>query len=105
MTPVFGIFKGLQKNFQRCEQKLGLDTIHLFAHSWGTMLAAEYISTNPKGIKSIIFSGLIFSTTQHLENVNQVKLNFPSHKKTPCYFMKKMGQYFPRHIQKHIMNI
>jgi proline iminopeptidase len=71
--------------------ELGLDSIHLFAHSWGTMLAAEYMSTHPKGIKSIIFSGPIFSTKQHLKNVNQLKLGLPSYIRDTLLFHEKNG--------------
>ena len=35
---------------------LGLGEIHLLGHSWGTMLAASYLLTNPAGVRSIIFS-------------------------------------------------
>ncbi|PLS09443.1 proline iminopeptidase-family hydrolase [Neobacillus cucumis] len=35
---------------------LHLDEVHILGHSWGTTLAAAYALTNPKGIKSIIFS-------------------------------------------------
>jgi proline iminopeptidase len=71
--------------------QLGLDTIHLFAHSWGTMLAAEYMSTSPKGIKTVIFSGPIFSTKQHLENVNLVKMRLPTYIRDTLLFHEKNG--------------
>ena len=58
--------------------ELGLDSIHLFSHSFGTMLVAEYLATNPKGIKSITFAGPIFNTKKHLASVNQLKLELPS---------------------------
>lgn len=80
--------------------ELDLDSIHLFAHSWGTMLAAEYISTHPKGIKSVIFSGPIFSTRQHLENVNQVKLNLPPAIRDTLLFHEKNGTIYSAAFQK-----
>ena len=58
------------------------------------MLAAEYLSTHPKGIKSIIFSGPIFSTSQHLVNVNQIKLNLPSYVRDTLLFHEKNGTIF-----------
>ena len=69
--------------------ELGLDRIHLFAHSWGTMLGVEYLATRPKGIESIIFSGPLFSTKQHLQNVNQLKLNLPSYIRDTLLFHEK----------------
>jgi len=38
-------------------EALGLDEIHLYGHSWGSQLAAEYMLTNPKGVKSLILAG------------------------------------------------
>jgi proline iminopeptidase len=35
---------------------LSLDVVHILGHSWGTTLAAAYCLTQPKGIKSVIFS-------------------------------------------------
>lgn len=34
-------------------RSLGLDRIHLFGHSWGGMLAMEYVLTQPDGILSL----------------------------------------------------
>ena len=86
--------KRFAEELSRLRTELELDSIHLFAHSWGTMLAAEYISTRPKGIKSIVFSGPIFSTKQHLENVNQIKLKLPSYVKDTLLFHEKNGTIF-----------
>ena len=73
---------------------LALDTIHLFSHSFGTLLAAEYLASGPGGIKSIIFSGPIFSTRRHLEVVNEMKLNLPSVVRDTLLHMKIGEQYF-----------
>ena len=35
---------------------LGLDEVHILGHSWGSMLAMEYMLTEPAGIKSITFA-------------------------------------------------
>ena len=79
---------------------LRLDSIHLFAHSWGTMLAAEYISTRPKGIKSIVFAGPIFSTKQHLQNVNQLKLNLPPAIRDTLLLHERKGTIYSPAFQK-----
>lgn len=36
---------------------LGLEQVHLLGHSWGTILAAEYLFTKPTGVRSVIFAG------------------------------------------------
>lgn len=40
---------------------LNLDNIHLFGHSWGGMLAIEYLLTKPKGVHSVVLSSTMIS--------------------------------------------
>ena len=37
-------------------EELGLETVNLLGHSWGTMLAASYLATRPAGVRSVVFS-------------------------------------------------
>ena len=41
---------------------LKLDRIHLYGHSWGSMLALEYLATNPTGIVSVTLASPVIST-------------------------------------------
>jgi len=41
---------------------LHLDRIHLYGHSWGTMLALEYLATRPSGIVSVVLASPVIST-------------------------------------------
>jgi len=74
--------------------ELNLDSIHLFGHSWGTMLAAEYLASKPKGIKSIIFAGPIFNSKKHLESVNQLKLELPPSIRDTLLLHEKRGTIY-----------
>jgi len=47
---------------------LGLKSLHILGHSWGTMLAASYLLTQPKGIRSVIFSGPCLSAPQWMRD-------------------------------------
>lgn len=38
----------------RLRTALQLDTIHLYGHGWGATVAAEYMLTNPPGVRSLI---------------------------------------------------
>jgi proline iminopeptidase len=40
---------------------LGLEEVHLYGHSWGTMLALEYLATNPSGIVSLTLASPVIS--------------------------------------------
>jgi len=35
---------------------LGLTQVHILGHSWGTMLAADYMLTKPTGVRSLILA-------------------------------------------------
>lgn len=41
---------------------LHLDRIHLYGHSWGSMLALEYMATNPEGIVSLTLASPVITT-------------------------------------------
>lgn len=40
----------------RLRTALGLDELHLYGHGWGATVAAEYMLTNPKGVRSLILA-------------------------------------------------
>src|SRR5262249_739850 len=42
------------EELRRLRVALALDEIHLLGHSWGTMLAADYMLTKPAGVRSLI---------------------------------------------------
>lgn len=65
------------KEIETLRKELLLNEIHLFGHSAGTMLAAEYFGTNPKGIKSLILASPVISTKKYLEDRHQLKLQLP----------------------------
>lgn len=57
---------------------LGLDEVHILGHSWGTMLAAAYLLTQPTGVKSVIFSSPCLKSSlweqdqrQHMKHLPQ----------------------------------
>ena len=35
---------------------LNLHEVHILGHSWGTMLAVDYMLTNPEGVQSLILA-------------------------------------------------
>lgn len=47
---------------------LGLTRVHLYGHSWGSMLAVDYLLTKPAGIESVILSGPCLSAKRWLED-------------------------------------
>jgi len=62
---------------RRIRKHLGLDRIHLYGHSWGTMLAMDYMATDPEGVESLILAGPCISIPRYLEDVNRLRRQLP----------------------------
>ena len=45
-------------------QKLGLKDVFLYGHSWGSILAVEYMFTKPSGVRGIILAGPALSASR-----------------------------------------
>lgn len=59
---------------------LGLERVHLLGHSWGTMLAAEYLLTQrPSGVVSVVFAGPYFSTPRWIADANRLRATLPDY--------------------------
>jgi proline iminopeptidase len=57
---------------------LGLPRIHLLGHSWGGALAAEYLLTKkPEGVRSVIFSSPLLSTSRWLADARKLRSTLP----------------------------
>lgn len=58
---------------------LGLEEIHLLGHSWGGMLAIEYLLTRPSGVRSLVLSSTLFSTQFWVEEARRLRGEMPAH--------------------------
>lgn len=58
-------------------EALELDQLHILGHSWGTMLAASYLLTKPKGVQSIIFSSPCLSAPQWARDQDEHRKELP----------------------------
>ncbi|MBK8050071.1 MAG: proline iminopeptidase-family hydrolase [Anaerolineales bacterium] len=56
---------------------LGLAQVHIFGHSYGTILAAEYALFQPSGLQSLILSGPVMSVPRYFSDVNRQKQELP----------------------------
>ncbi len=54
-TTLFTIDRFVQE-LAAVREALGLKEVHLLGHSWGTILAAEYLFTRPEGVRSLILA-------------------------------------------------
>ncbi len=56
------------RELQQVRDALELNEVHIFGHSWGTMLAAEYMLTKPSGVKSLILASPALNIPRWLED-------------------------------------
>jgi proline iminopeptidase len=55
-------------------EALGLREIHLYGHSWGSMLATDYMMTKPSGVKSLLLAGPALSAERWMQDAGKLKL-------------------------------
>ncbi len=57
---------------------LQLREVHIFGHSWGTMLAVDYMLTKPTGVKSLILASPCLSISRWIQDANRLRAALPS---------------------------
>src|SRR3989344_673692 len=65
------------KELQILVNDLKLKDHYILGQSWGSMLAAEYALTSPKGLKKIVLSGPFLSTAKWIQDANKLKSKLP----------------------------
>jgi proline iminopeptidase len=58
-------------------EALGLEEVHLLGHSWGTMLATDYLLTQPAGVRSVIFASPAISIPRWLADADTLLMTMP----------------------------
>ncbi|MEN6617205.1 MAG: proline iminopeptidase-family hydrolase [Syntrophorhabdus sp.] len=61
----------------RIREALNLKEIHLYGHSWGTMLAVDYMLTKPTGIKSLVLASPALSVSQWVSDADSLIEKLP----------------------------
>lgn len=57
---------------------LGLNKIHLYGHSWGSMLAVDYMLTKPIGVRSLVLSSPLLSRSRWLHDADSLMNTLPN---------------------------
>ena len=58
-------------------EALDLKEVHIYGHSWGTILAAEYILTKPSGVRSLVLAGPALSLPRYLQDKENLLSTLP----------------------------
>ncbi len=78
----------------RVREELGLQKVHILGHSWGSMLAVEYMLTKkPRGVVSLILAGPALSIPKWLEDANRLRADLPSEVQAVLSRHEEAGTY------------
>jgi proline iminopeptidase len=65
------------RELAQVRKALGLENVHILGHSWGTMLATDYLLTRPIGVVSVILAGPALSTKQWMNDADKLRAALP----------------------------
>jgi proline iminopeptidase len=62
----------------RVREALGLRKVHILGHSWGAMVATDYMLTRPEGVTSLVLAGPCLSAPRWSEDTRKLLLTLPA---------------------------
>jgi len=66
------------EELRQIQKALKLETVHIFGHSWGAMLAVDYALTKPSGLKSLILASPPLSISRWMNDMERYKNCLPT---------------------------
>ncbi|MBD3298890.1 MAG: proline iminopeptidase-family hydrolase, partial [candidate division Zixibacteria bacterium] len=85
-------------------EQLGLNEVHLYGHSWGTVLAVEYMLTQPAGVKSLVLCGPALSFENWERDVDSLLRTFPDSLRSVIMTTERDGSYQSSAFQQAVMD-
>ncbi|MCI0433886.1 MAG: proline iminopeptidase-family hydrolase, partial [Gemmatimonadetes bacterium] len=67
------------RELARVREALGLDRVHLFGHSWGTMLAVDALLDGSRGVESLVLASPALSIPRWLSDAARLRLGLSQH--------------------------
>ncbi len=65
------------EEISQVREALGLKEVHLYGHSWGTMLAVDYLLTRPTGVKSLVLASPFLSAPRGIHDADSLLGTLP----------------------------
>ena len=100
------------RELAQVRQALNLKDVHIFGHSWGAMLAVDYMLTDPDGVHSLILASPALSVTRWSEDAQRLIAALPEEFQTaierheaagttdaPAY-QEAMMEYYRRYLSR-----
>jgi len=72
---------------------LGLDQVILYGHSWGSMLAVDYLLTHPEGVKGVILAGPALSIPRWEADADTLLATLPDSVQKVIHESEKAGTF------------
>ena len=70
---------------------LGLDEVHILGHSWGSMLAMDYMLTQPEGVQSLIFASPALNVSRWTADARKLLKALPEETRAVIEHHEKEG--------------
>lgn len=82
---------------------LGLNQIHLYGHSWGSMLAASYMLTRPSGVRSLVLASAPMSVPRYARDARELLTTLPEATRTAIETHERDGSFDSPEYQAAMM--
>lgn len=90
---------------EQVRKGLGLENFYLFGHSWGSLLAMEYLHKYQNHVKAAVLSNMVAGVTSYLAYANQLKQKFFDASDLKKYdSLDKVKKYDSPEFQELLMN-
>jgi len=66
------------KELTQVRAALGLTDVHILGHSWGSMLAMDYMLTEPEGVKSLTLASPALNVDRWIEDAKELLKTLPA---------------------------
>ncbi|OPY01880.1 MAG: Proline iminopeptidase [Syntrophorhabdus sp. PtaB.Bin047] len=101
------------EELSQVRRALKLKEIHLYGHSWGTMLAVDYMLTKPSGVKSLILASPCLSAKRWVEDANVLVAELPPgtqevirrHEKAGTTDSKEYDAAVTEYLKRHLCRL
>ena len=65
------------EELRQVRSQLRPDTVHILGHSWGSMLAVDYLLTQPTGVQSVVLAGPALNIPRYIRDVQALRAALP----------------------------
>ncbi len=84
-------------------EALGLRRVHLYGHSWGTILATEYMAARPLGVRSVILASPAISIPRWIHDADSLRATLPESVQTVITRHERAGTFDAPEYQSAMM--